>query len=34
MTNRVDEAWELVQEYVKDDGLRRHILSVAAAMHH
>lgn len=33
MANRVDEAWELVQEYVKDDGLRRHILSVAAAMH-
>ncbi len=34
MTNRVDEAWELVQEYVKDEGLRRHILSVAAAMHY
>jgi putative nucleotidyltransferase with HDIG domain len=33
MANQVDEAWELVQEYVKDDGLRRHILSVAAAMH-
>lgn len=33
MANRVDEAWELVQEYVKDGGLRRHILSVAAAMH-
>jgi putative nucleotidyltransferase with HDIG domain len=34
MTDRVGEAWELVQEYVKDEGLRRHILSVAAAMHH
>ncbi|MGD2078054.1 MAG: HDIG domain-containing protein [Chloroflexota bacterium] len=33
MANQVDEAWELVQEYVKDEGLRRHILSVAAAMH-
>jgi len=32
MSNRVDEAWSLVQEFVKDDGLRRHILSVAAAM--
>lgn len=32
MSKRVDEAWELVQEYVKDEGLRRHILSVAAAM--
>lgn len=34
MTQRVDEAWQLVQQYVKDEGLRRHILSVAAAMHY
>jgi putative nucleotidyltransferase with HDIG domain len=34
MSNRVELAWDLVQEYVKDDGLRRHILSVAAAMHY
>ncbi len=34
MTNGVDRAWALVQEFVKDEGLRRHILSVAAAMHH
>lgn len=27
------EAWELVTEFVKDRGLRRHILSVGAAMH-
>jgi putative nucleotidyltransferase with HDIG domain len=32
--NSVDDAWELVCEYVKDKGLRRHILSVAAAMHY
>ena len=34
MSNRVDEAWGLVQEFVKDEGLRRHILSVAAAMYY
>jgi predicted hydrolase (HD superfamily) len=27
-----DEAWELVTSYVQDPGLRRHMLSVAAAM--
>ncbi|UCG24941.1 MAG: HDIG domain-containing protein [Chloroflexota bacterium] len=27
------EAWELVTEFVQDRGLRRHILSVGAAMH-
>jgi putative nucleotidyltransferase with HDIG domain len=27
-----DEAWELVCEYVKDEGLRRHMLAVSAAM--
>jgi putative nucleotidyltransferase with HDIG domain len=27
-----DEAWDLVCHYVQDDGLRRHMLSVAAAM--
>lgn len=27
-----DEAWALVTEFVKDAGLRRHMLSVAAAM--
>jgi len=27
-----DDAWALVCEFVKDDGLRRHMLSVAAAM--
>ena len=32
MSKSVDEAWEVVTEYVKDAGLRRHILSVAAAM--
>lgn len=26
-------AWSLVQEHVEDDGLRRHMLSVGAAMH-
>jgi len=31
MKNR-DDAWELVCEYVSDTGLRRHMLSVAAAM--
>jgi putative nucleotidyltransferase with HDIG domain len=27
-----DDAWELVQEFVQDPGLRRHMLAVAAAM--
>ena len=27
-----DQAWETVQEFVKDEGLRRHMLSVGAAM--
>jgi predicted hydrolase (HD superfamily) len=27
-----DDAWDLVTEYVQDPGLRRHMLSVAAAM--
>ncbi len=27
-----EEAWELVEEFVQDPGLRRHMLSVAAAM--
>ncbi len=27
-----DWAWELVQEFVKEDGLRRHMLAVGAAM--
>ncbi len=31
MKNR-DEAWELVCEFVKDEGLRRHMLAVSAAM--
>lgn len=26
-------AWDLVQEYVEEDGLRRHMLAVGAAMH-
>lgn len=26
-------AWHLVQEFVEDDGLRRHMLAVGAAMH-
>lgn len=33
MSKSADDAWGLVQEYVKDEGLRRHILSVATAMH-
>jgi putative nucleotidyltransferase with HDIG domain len=32
MEVRTTEAWNLVEEYVQDPGLRRHILSVAAAM--
>jgi putative nucleotidyltransferase with HDIG domain len=32
MNGRTTEAWNLVEEYVQDPGLRRHILSVAAAM--
>ncbi|MGB1253798.1 MAG: HD domain-containing protein [Candidatus Promineifilaceae bacterium] len=27
-----DQAWEIVQEFVQDNGLRRHMLSVGAAM--
>ncbi len=27
-----DQAWETVQEFVQDEGLRRHMLSVGAAM--
>lgn len=27
-----DQAWEIVQEFVQDTGLRRHMLSVGAAM--
>ncbi|MFZ0548990.1 MAG: HDIG domain-containing metalloprotein, partial [Candidatus Promineifilaceae bacterium] len=27
-----DEAWELVCEFVEDEGLRRHMLAVSAAM--
>jgi putative nucleotidyltransferase with HDIG domain len=27
-----EDAWELVKEFVKDEGLRRHMLSVSAAM--
>lgn len=30
--NSREEAWELVQEFVKDEGLRRHMLAVSAAM--
>lgn len=33
MSDQKQVAWQLVTEYVKDMGLRRHILSVAAAMH-
>lgn len=32
MPGSVNEAWELTTEYVQDKGLRRHILSVGAAM--
>lgn len=32
MTKTRDEAWNLVCEFVQDDGLRRHMLAVAAAM--
>ncbi len=32
MNSRKIEAWTLVEEFVQDPGLRRHILSVAAAM--
>ncbi len=32
MTKIVDDAWELVQEFVQDAGLRRHMLAVSAAM--
>jgi putative nucleotidyltransferase with HDIG domain len=30
--DRQAEAWDLVREFVQDEGLRRHILAVAAAM--
>ena len=32
MSKNREDAWELVKEYVQEPGLRRHILSVAAAM--
>lgn len=32
MDGNATEAWNLVEEFVQDPGLRRHILSVAAAM--
>ena len=32
MTKTRDEAWQLVCEFVQDNGLRRHMLAVAAAM--
>ena len=32
MTKNWDDAWELVQEFVQDTGLRRHMLAVSAAM--
>ena len=32
MSNNKEDAWLLVQEFVQEPGLRRHILSVAAAM--
>lgn len=34
MSKSTDDAWALVTEYVKDPGLRRHILSVAAALNY
>ena len=33
MTKTRDDAWSLVCEYVQDNGLRRHMLAVSAAMH-
>ena len=32
MTKNENDAWELVCEFVKDDGLRRHMRAVSAAM--
>lgn len=32
MNKSREQAWELVQEFIQDVGLRRHVLSVAAAM--
>ncbi len=32
MTKTLDDVWELVQEFVQDAGLRRHMLAVSAAM--
>ncbi|MCB9003773.1 MAG: HDIG domain-containing protein [Ardenticatenaceae bacterium] len=32
MNKTYDEAWNLVCEFVKDEGLRRHMLAVSAAM--
>lgn len=29
-----EEAWDLVQEFIQDRGLRRHVLAVSAAMGH
>lgn len=34
MTKSRTEAWELVCEFVQDQGLRRHMLAVSAAMRH
>jgi len=34
MDNKKEDAWSLVKEFVQEPGLRRHILSVAAAMRH
>lgn len=31
---RAETAWNTVCEFVQDDGLRRHMLAVGAAMHH
>jgi putative nucleotidyltransferase with HDIG domain len=32
LTDRREEAWQLVCEYVKDPGLRRHMVAVSSAM--
>ncbi len=28
-----EDAWQLVTEFVQDEGLRRHMLAVSVAMH-